>query len=399
MKATAPPSAQARVSSSSSSLSASGNSSRGSHLRSSSGCPPRVWRPDGGVCASISATTLEHHHRINNGGIHSNGTTMSEGSAAAAAPAEASCFATFPVGSSSVALGGDDSSGGGSSGGWWRYTGEWCDGFREGTGTLHLMDGSSYSGQFKFDWPSGEGTWVLRGCGNDASDGRNSGRNSSGNVGGNGGKEEESRSSTKANRSRDDTIRTSSSGESSGAAAAAVGWQVSYEGEWLVGLRQGEGLETMPIAAPSSSSLQLPESGDDGNLAVATAAGVPVRLVPGAVFTREGPFVRGAAVAGDHWRLTWSGLDSASQRAEGGKGEGKGKRGAAAAAVSSMAHNPRHSVPSVFGGYGHADEAGGVGLGASGSVLGSDRTYLGAATPDGYVCINTSISAHTLCVT
>ena len=322
-----------------------------------------MWRPDSGVYVTLASRGLGN---VSNEGAAGRNSTETE---------------------SSVALGGDD--GCSSGGGWWRYTGEWCDGFREGTGTLHLMDGSSYSGEFKFDWPSGEGTWVLQ-CG---INGSKSGNES----GGSDGKDVSKRSGRKANQSQDRT-GTSCDSTSGAAPAQAAGeaWQVCYEGEWLVGLRHGEGLEAMPIAIPTSilsspSALYKPTEGsNDGEGSVINA---PMQLVPGAVFTREGPFSRGAALAGDHWRLTWSGLDSATLKGgekgggsrggtirEAGSGSG---RGAAAASASSMRHQHHHSTPSVFGGYGHADEAGGVGLGASGSLLGSDRTYLGAATSDG----------------
>jgi hypothetical protein len=192
--------------------------------------------------------------------------------------------------------------GGCSGAGWWRYSGEWCDGLREGAGTLQLADGSSYSGGFRHDLPAGEGAWLLRGPG-----------------AGGGGPE----------------------------------WQVRYEGEWLAGLRHGEGLEALPVARPDTQ--QPPES----SAAFGTAA-----LVPGAVFSRQGPWFRGAAVAGAQWQLAWAGLDTAPRNTAAGT----------------------DPAPSVFGGYGHADEAAvrGFGLGGSGAGLGRDRTYSGAATAGGY---------------
>jgi hypothetical protein len=40
---------------------------------------------------------------------------------------------------------------------WTKYTGEWCDGVREGVGTCNFVDGSTYTGSWRFDQPFGEG--------------------------------------------------------------------------------------------------------------------------------------------------------------------------------------------------------------------------------------------------
>jgi hypothetical protein len=43
---------------------------------------------------------------------------------------------------------------------WVSYSGEWCDGNREGVGAARFAGGPTYSGAWRFDQPWGEGTWT-----------------------------------------------------------------------------------------------------------------------------------------------------------------------------------------------------------------------------------------------